>query len=96
MPLRRRMDLKATACPRLRERLESVQTRMTSRKDCGPVALLDHSAELWPVSDTAAVGLVHLLAGHKVVVALGVVPHSLELGGHGKVHVLGVAGDPDV
>ena len=44
----------------------------------------------------SALGLVHVLAGHGVAVALGVVPQSPKLGGHGMVHVLAVAGDPGV
>ena len=59
-------------------------------------ALVDHLAELGPVGDAAALGLVHVLAGHRVAVGLGEVPERPELGGHGKVHVLAVAGDPGV
>ena len=59
-------------------------------------ALVDHVAELGPVGDTAALGLVHVLAGNGIPVGLGVVPQRPKLGGHGQVHVLAVAGDPGV
>ncbi len=62
----------------------------------GFAALVDHLAELGPIGDPAALGLVHVLAGHGVAVALGVVPERPELSGHGEVHVLAVAGDPGV
>jgi len=38
------------------------------------VGLVQHLAELGPVGDAAALGLVHVLAGYGVAVALGVVP----------------------
>ena len=59
-------------------------------------ALVDHVAELGPVGNSAALRLVHVLAGDGVAVVLGVVPERPELGGHGEVHVLAVAGDPGV
>ena len=59
-------------------------------------ALVDHLPELGPVGDSAALGLVHVLAGHGVAVGLGVVPERPKLGGHGEVHVLAVAGDPGI
>ncbi len=62
----------------------------------GLAALLDHLAELRAVRDAAALGLVHVLAGHGVAVGLGVVPERPQLGGHGQVHVLPVAGYPGV
>ena len=40
----------------------------------GLAALVDHLAELGPVGDAAALGLVHVLAGHGVAVGLGEVP----------------------
>ena len=40
----------------------------------GLAALVDHVAELGPVGDAAALGLVHVLAGHGVAVVLGIVP----------------------
>ena len=58
--------------------------------------LVQHPAELGPVGDAAALGLVHVLAGDGVAVALGVVAQGPELGRHGEVHVLAVAGDPGV
>ena len=42
----------------------------------GLSALVDHVAELGPVGDAAAFGLVHVLAGHGVAVVLGEVPQS--------------------
>ncbi len=61
-----------------------------------PRSLVDHLAELRPVGDTAALGLVDELTGDQVAVLLGVVPERPELGGNGQVHVLPVAGDPGV
>ena len=61
-----------------------------------PRSLVDHLAELRPVGDTAALGLVDELAGDQVAVLLGVVPERPELGGNGQVHVLPVAGDSGV
>ena len=58
----------------------------------GLAALVDHVAELGPVGNAAALGLVHVLAGHGVAVGLGVVAERPQLGGHGEVHVLAVAG----
>ena len=55
-------------------------------------ALVDHVAELGPVGDAAALGLVHVLAGDGVAVVPGVVPQGPKLGGHREVHVLAVAG----
>ena len=40
----------------------------------GLAALVDHVAELGPICDAAALGLVHVLAGHGVAVGLGEVP----------------------
>ena len=62
----------------------------------GLAALLDHLPELGPVGDAAALGLVHVLAGYGVAVGPGVVLERPELGGHGQVHVLPVAGYPGV
>ena len=58
--------------------------------------MLQPLAELGPVGDAAALGLVQVLAGHGVAVVLGVVAQGPQLGGHGQVHVLAVAGDPGV
>ena len=62
----------------------------------GLVGLVKHLAELWAVGDAPALGLVHVLAGDGVAVALGVVAQRPKLGGDGEVHVLAVAGDPGV
>ncbi len=62
----------------------------------GLVGLVQHLAELGPVGDAPALGLVHVLAGYGVAVALGVVAEGAELGGDGEVHVLSVAGHPGV
>ena len=45
---------------------------------------------LGPVGHAAALGLVHVLAGHRVAVGPGVVPERPQLGGHEQVHVLPV------
>ena len=58
--------------------------------------LVDHLAELRAVGDAPALGLVHVLAGDEVAVLCGVVPERPQLGGHGQVHVLPVAGHPGV
>ena len=57
---------------------------------------LDHLLELGPVGDTAALGLVDVLAGNGVAVGLGEVFERPQLGGHRQVHVLPVAGYPGV
>ena len=61
-----------------------------------PAGLVQHPAELGPVGDPAALGLVHVLAGDGVAVLPGVVPEGAKLGGDGEVHVLAVAGHPGV
>ena len=55
---------------------------------------VDHPLEQGPVVDAAALGLVHVLAADDVAVLTGVVPERAELGGHGQVDVLAVAGHP--
>ena len=62
----------------------------------GLSSLVDHVAELGPVGDASALGLVHVLAGDGIAVVVGVVPERPKLGGHGEVHVLAVAGHPGV
>ncbi len=62
----------------------------------GPSGLVDHLAELGAVGDAPALGLVHVLASDGVAVLLGIVPERPQLGGHGQVHVLAVAGHPGV
>ena len=49
----------------------------------GLATLVDHVAELGPVSDSSALGLVHVLAGHGVAVVLGEVTQRPKLGGDG-------------
>ena len=58
--------------------------------------LVQHPAELGSVGYPTALGLIHVLAGNGVAVALGVVAERPQLGGHGEVHVLAVARDPGV
>ena len=58
--------------------------------------LVQHPAELRAIGDPAALGLVHVLAGDDVAVLLGVVPQRPQLGCHGQVHVLPVAGHPGI
>ena len=96
IPLRRSMDLKATACSRLRVKRENFQTRITWN---GDLALPPSSIILrnWgPIGDAATLGLVDVLPGHRIAVVPGVVPECPELGRYGEVHVLAVAGDPRV
>ncbi|MDE2934494.1 MAG: hypothetical protein OXS47_11620 [Chloroflexota bacterium] len=57
---------------------------------------VQHPAELGPVGDAPALGLVDVLAHDAVVVLLGVVAQRAQLGGDGKVDVLAVAGDARV
>ena len=52
----------------------------------GLAALVDHVAELGPVGDSAALGLVHVLAGDGIAVVLRVVP---DVKGGGKVDHVG-------
>ena len=59
--------------------------------------LVDHLAELRPVGDATALGLVHELACDEVSLLLGIVPERpAAVTAHGQVHVLPVAGDPSV
>jgi len=58
--------------------------------------LVQHTAELGPVGDTPALGLVHVFAGDGVAIAFRVVAQGAQLGSHGEVHVLAVAGNPGV
>ncbi len=60
------------------------------------VGFVQHLAELGPIGDPAALGLVDVLAGDGVAVALGVVAERPQLSGDGQVHVLAVAGHPGV
>ena len=58
--------------------------------------LIQHPSELGPVGGASALGLVHVFTSDQVAVLLGVVPERSQLGRHGQVHVLAVAGDPSV
>ena len=62
----------------------------------GLAALLDHLPELWPVRHPAALGFIHVFTSHHVAVGFGVVFERSELGGHGQIYVLPVAGHPGV
>ena len=48
--------------------------RISLKGASGLAASVQHPAELGPVGDSAALGLVHVLAGDEVAVPLGVVP----------------------
>ncbi|MDE2669815.1 MAG: hypothetical protein OXI51_09210 [Chloroflexota bacterium] len=58
--------------------------------------LVQHPAELGPVGDAPALGLVDVLAHDEVVVLLRVVTQRPKLGGDGEVDILAVAGDAGV
>ena len=62
----------------------------------GLAGRVDHLAELRPVGDVPAFGLVHVLAGDEVPVLACIVSERPQLCGNGKVHVLTVAGHPGV
>ena len=62
-PFLRSMDLKATACSCLRVKRENFQTRISWNRAWGLAASSDHLAELGPVGDAPALGLVHVLVG---------------------------------
>ena len=95
-PLRRSMDLKATACSRLRVKRENFQTRISLNGALVFCGRVDHLAELRAVGDATALGLIHVLAEDDVAVLLCVVPERPQLGGDGEVHVLAVTGDSGV
>ena len=76
MPLRRSMDLKATACSRLRVNLENFQTRISLNGAWDALGLVEHLLELGPVCDAAAFRLVHELAHDDVAVLVGVFPSA--------------------
>ncbi|MXX49316.1 MAG: hypothetical protein F4Z38_13615 [Chloroflexi bacterium] len=61
-----------------------------------PCCLVQHLRELGPVGDAARLGLIDVLAGDHVAVALGVVAQGAQLGGDGEVDVLPVRGDAGV
>ena len=58
MPRRRSIDLKATACSRLRVKRENFQTRISSKGAVLQLGFVQHPAELGPVGDPARLGLV--------------------------------------
>ncbi|MYD73104.1 MAG: hypothetical protein F4Y11_02230 [Chloroflexi bacterium] len=58
--------------------------------------LVQHLGELRPVGDATRLGIVDVLAGDDVTVALGVVAQGPELRRDGEVHVLSVRGDAGV
>ena len=92
MPLRRSIDLKATACSRFRVKRLKLPDEDDLKRGVGLGALLNHLPELGPVGYAAALGLVHVLAGDGVAVGLGVVLECPQLGGHGQVYVLPITG----
>ena len=96
MPLRRSIDLKATACSRFLVKREKFPDENDLEGRLRLASLLDHLPELGPVGDAPALGLVHVLAGYGVAVGPGLFLERPELGGHGQVHVLPVAGHPGV
>ena len=57
---------------------------------------VQHFAELRPVGDAPALGLVHVFAGDDVAMLRGVVPQRPQLGGDREVHVLAIAGHAGV
>ena len=59
-------------------------------------SLVNHPAELWPIGDAPALGLVHVFADDRVAVLAGVFSERSQLCSHGQVHVLAVAGHPGV
>ena len=73
MPLRRIIDLNATACSRFRVKAAELPDENHVEGGLRLASLLDHLSELGPVGDAAALGLVHVLAGDGVAVGLGVV-----------------------
>ena len=56
----------------------------------GLSGLVQHLAELGPVGDAARLGLVDVLAGDHVAVALGELAQGAQLGGDGEVDILAV------
>ena len=55
-PLRRSMDLKATACSRLRVNRDNFQTKNLPERSVGLGSSVDHLAEFWAVGNAAALG----------------------------------------
>ena len=96
MPLRRSIDLKATTCSRYRVKRLNFQTNISLKGVCGLLASSLIFLELGPIGDASALGHIDVLPGDVVAVLLGVVPECPQLGGHGQVHVVAVAGHPGV
>ena len=96
MPLRLSVDFRRTACSRLRVKREYFQTSISLK---GAWVLLASSiiflnsgrSVLRPLSASSTYSPDDLAA-----VLVGVIPEGPQLGGHGQVHVLAVAGDPGV
>ena len=72
MPLRRSWDLEGDGVLPLAREAAEFPYEDHVEGGFGLAALLDHLPELGPVGDAAALGLVHVLAGHGVAVGLGV------------------------
>ena len=88
--------MKATACSRFLVNLENFQTRISWK---GESALLASSSILrnWGLSAILPLSASSMYSpGYDVAVLVGVIPERPELGGHGEVHVLAVAGYPGV
>ena len=65
-------------------------------RSVGAARVVEHLPELRPVRDAAALGLVDVFAHDDVAVLLGVLAQGAQLGGHGEVDVLAVAGDASI
>ena len=96
MPLRRSMDLKATACSRLRVKRLNFQTKI-SLKGAWGLAASSIIFLNWGRSATLPLSASSMYSRATMVsVLLSVVPKRPQLGSHGQVHVLAVTGDPGV
>ena len=96
MPLRLSMDLNATVCSRLRVKWENFQTRIRSKGAFGwlPSSIISLN---WGLSATRPLSASSTYSrATEVAVGPGVVFERPQLGGHGQVHVLPVAGHPGV
>ena len=96
IPFRRSMDLKTTACSRLRVKRLNFQTNISLKGASGLAASSSILRNCGPIGYSSALGLVDILAGDVVAVLLCVVPERPQLGGHGQVYVLPFAGHPGV
>ena len=61
-----------------------------------PSGVVEHPAELGPVGDASALGLVYVLAGNDVSVLFRIIPQSSQLRGDREIDVLSVARNPRV